>query len=250
MYKAIDFLGIKVSAITKKEIVDKILEFTLTGKRKIIMYLDAHCVNVAFMDPEYRKILKGADLVCAGGKALVWASKLFDSTLPERVNSLDFFDSLVEGLIEKKIKVYLLGCKPSVVQKAVDELKRRFSDLTIVGYHHGFFNQDQEINIIKEINALRPNILMVGMGVPRQEKWIYKHLNDMDVNLFWAVGGAFNNISGIFKRAPAWMINCGLEWLYRLFQEPERLWKRYIIGNFIFIYHVLSYKIRQMWLKQ
>jgi len=250
MYKAIDFLGIKVNAITKEEVVDKILEFALTDKHRIITYIDAQCVNIFFRDPEYKKIIKKMDLVCAGGVGVVWASKLFRNSLPERVNSLDYFDRLAEGLIEKKIKIYLLGGKPGVVQKAVDELKKRFSNLVIVGFHHGFFNEEQEDNIIKEINVLKPNILVVGMGVPRQEKWMYKQLNEADVNLFWAVGAAFNSLSGAFKRAPKWMISCGLEWLYRLYQEPNRLWKRYLVGNLVFIYRVLKYKITSRYLEK
>ncbi|MBL7130472.1 MAG: WecB/TagA/CpsF family glycosyltransferase [Candidatus Omnitrophica bacterium] len=244
MYKPIDFLGIKISAITKDEIVDKILEFALVGKHKMITYLNAHCVNVSFADFEYREILQAADLVYAGGKGVVWSSRLFDKSLPERVNILDFFDRLVERIIEKKLKIYLLGGKPDVAQIAADELKKRFPALEISGFHHGFFNGREESDIIEEVNFLKPNILMVGLGIPKQEQWIYRHLNELDVNLCWGVGAAFDWLSGQRKRAPGWMINCGLEWLHRLYQEPKRLWKRYLIGNPVFIYRVLK---QRMW---
>ena len=244
MYKAIDFLGIKVSAITKDEIVDKILEFALTGKFKTMTYVNAHCVNISFRDPEYKRILKEMDLVYAGGMGVVWASKLSNRTLVERVNILDFFDKLAERLKANKIKIYLLGAKADVVQKAKDMLKKSFS-LEIVGYHSGFFNEEDELDIVREINILKPNILIVGMGVPKQEKWIYNHLNKLDVNLCWAVGAAFDWLSGYRKRAPRWMIECGFEWLHRLYQQPKRLWKRYLAGNPLFVYRVLKYKLKK-----
>lgn len=238
MYKAIDFLGIKVSAITKEEVVDKILEFAFSDRHRIITYIDAHCVNISFADPEYREILKQTDLVCAGGKGVVWASKLFTHLLPERVNSLDFFDRLVEGLIEKKVKIYLLGGRQDVVKKTEEILKER--GIGVIGSRSGFFDRNEETEIIQEINALRPDILIVGMGVPKQEKWIYGHLDELNTNLAWAVGAAFDYLSGYRKRAPRWMINWGVEWLYRLCQEPKKLWKRYLFGNPLFIYRVLK----------
>lgn len=238
--ETINFLGIKIAAVTTDEIIDRILELAIYGKRKMIAYVNAHCINASFSDNEYREILKQADLVYAGGKGVVWASKLFPQSLPERVNILDFFDKLAKRLIKNNITLYLLGGKPEVVKKAVCELKKRFSGLSILGFHHGFFKPEMEADIIKEINMLKPHILLVGMGVPKQEKWINKYLNQLDVNLCWAVGAVFSNFSGIFTRAPNWMIKCGLEWLYRLFQEPKRLWRRYLIGNFVFVYRVLK----------
>lgn len=242
MYKAIEFLGIKVSAITKEEMVEKILEFALTGRQKMITYLNAHCVNVSFTDFEYREILKAADLVYAGGKGVVWASRLLSSGLSERVNILDFFDKLAKRLKDEKVNIYLLGAQQDVVEKASEELKSR--GLIITGFHNGFFHKTEERNIINEINALKPNILIVGLGIPKQEKWIYRHLNELDVNLCWGVGAVFNNLSGKLKRAPQWMIDYGLEWLYRLYQEPKRLWKRYLFGNLLFIYRILKWRIK------
>jgi N-acetylglucosaminyldiphosphoundecaprenol N-acetyl-beta-D-mannosaminyltransferase len=117
----------------------------------------------------------------------------------------------------------------------------REKGLAIVGSRDGFFDEAEE-DAVREINKLKPNILMVGMGTPKQEKWIYNHLNELDVNLCWGVGAAFEWLSGYRKRAPRWMVECGFEWLYRLYQQPKRLWKRYLVGNLVFIYHVLHWK--------
>lgn len=240
MYKTIDFLGVEISAITKDGIVDEIINFALMGKHKMITYLNAHCMNVSFYDFEYREILKAADLVYAGGMGIVWASKFFGKALPERINILDFFDKLTEQMREKRLRIYLLGGKIDVVKKTEQVLKER--GLRIIGSSGGFFNETEEAGIIKEINELRPDILIVGMGVPKQEKWIYSHLDELNINLSWAVGAAFDWLSGYRKRAPKWMVSRGLEWLHRLSQEPGRLWKRYLIGNFVYIYRVLKYK--------
>ncbi|MFC1808779.1 WecB/TagA/CpsF family glycosyltransferase [Candidatus Omnitrophota bacterium] len=243
MCKAMDFLGIKVASVTKREMVENILEYALVGRRKMITYLNAHCVNLSFSDPEYRAILKAADLVYAGGKGVSWTSKLFSESLPERVNILDFLDMLIRQLVDKQVTVYLLGSRQEIAEDAARVLQKK--GIKVVGKRNGFFDKKEECTVVKEINTLRPDILMVGMGVPQQEKWIFSHLEKLDVKLCWGVGAAFEWISGHRKRAPKWMIRCGLEWVHRLYQEPRRLWKRYLLGNPIFLYRVLKEKFRK-----
>ncbi len=241
MRKIINFLDIEVGALTSNDIVEKILEYAIKGKGKFITYLNAHCVNISFFDFEYREILQKADLVYAGGQGVVWAARFLGTPLPERINILDFFDILVQELKERKITIYLLGGREGTVKKTEEALKSK--GLKIVGSRDGFFAKSEEQEIIQEINTLKPNILMVGMGVPKQEKWIYNHINMLNVNLCWSVGAAFDWLSGQRKRAPRWMSKFGLEWLYRLCQQPKRLWKRYLLGNLLFIHHVLKYKL-------
>ena len=241
MDKKKSFLGIKVDAVNRKDIVDIFSGFSKTGRKKTAFYINAHCVNLTYKDHEYRSILNKADLVYSGGQGVVWASGLLGADLPERVNILDFFDMLAKKLIEEKAGIYLLGDLPDVIEKAAGALKNK--GLNIIGQRHGFFNKVEERDIILEINKLKPDILMVGMSVPKQEKWISGHLNELDVNLCWAVGGVFKLLAGDLKRAPRIIIDCGLEWLYIGVQDPARLLKRYLIGNFIFVYRVLNQAI-------
>ncbi len=241
MRKIINFLGIKLGALTLSEIAEEILDYAISGKAKFITYLNAHCVNTALSDNEYKRILQKADLVYAGGQGVVWAARFLGTPLPERVNILDFFDRLVPELKDRKITIYLLGGKEGTVKKTEEALKSE--GLRIVGSRDGFFTKSEERELIQEINSLKPNILMVGMGVPKQEKWIDNNINTLNVNLCWAVGAAFDWLSGQRKRAPRWMIESGLEWLHRLWQQPKRLGKRYLLGNLIFIRHVLKYKL-------
>jgi len=240
----IDFLGIKVSVLTIDDIAKEILRFALTGRHKIITYLNAHCVNISFNDEDYKRILNLADIVYADGKSIVWASFLLKKVLPERFTSIEYFDRLIGEFIKYNISFYFLGCKADIVIKVVENLKKTFHDVKIKGFHNGYFDHEEERKVINEINKLRPHILMVGMGVPKQEKWVYKHLSELDVNLCWIVGGTLDNLSGVLKRPPKWMSNTGFAWLYRLFQEPKRLRRRYLIGNLIFIYNVLKFKIK------
>ena len=134
-----------------------------------------------------------------------------------------------------------MGGELHIVKKAEEALKKK--GLRIVGSRDGFFSKAEEKEIIREINALKPDILMVGMGMPKQEKWIHGHLHELDVHLCWGVGAAFDWFSGQRKRAPLWMINCGFEWLHRLYQQPKRLWKRYVFGNAVFIYRIVKWKV-------
>ncbi len=237
-----DFLGIRIGLLRRTQMIRAITEFALTGKCKFITYLNAHCANVSFSDEEYRDILNKADLVYAGGQGVVWASGFLGAPLPQRLNIMDFFDMLIVLLRQNNISLYLLGGSEAVVHKAAAKL--RYKSINVVGAHNGFFTLREEQPIIDEINHLRPHILLVGMGVPKQEKWIYNHLAELDVNLCWTVGAAFDWLSGWRSRAPRWMTNCGLEWLHRLLQQPVRLWKRYFIGNPLFCARVCAWKIK------
>lgn len=243
MIKKISFLDVAIAVLNRKEIVDVILEFAKGNRVRIAFYVNAHCVNIACLDKEYRDILNKADLVYAGGQGVVWASKFLGCHLPQRVNIMDFFDLLVKCLIEKEISIYLLGAAQDTVKKAAQELKNK--GLKIAGYRSGFFDQNEEKEIIQEINNLKPDILLVGMGVPVQEKWIYRHRQELNTNLCWTVGGVFDILSGKYKKTPGWISNCGLEWLYLGLQSPKRLIKRYLLGNFLFVFRVIRHKFKK-----
>ncbi|MDP8259984.1 MAG: WecB/TagA/CpsF family glycosyltransferase [Candidatus Gygaella obscura] len=237
-------LGINIAVLTKQQIVQKLIEFSRPPMVNTVFYLNAHCINLASVDADYRKILINSDIVYSGGFGVVWASSFLGKSLPERVNILDFFDELTSHLIENKTKVYLLGDEDIVIKACELELKGK--GINIVGCHSGFFGDGEEKSIIENINRLSPDILMVGMGVPRQEKWISRNKSKIKANLIWGVGGAFCWLSGKRKRAPRWMINSGFEWFYRLMQEPKRLRSRYVFGNIVFLSRVLFWKIRRI----
>jgi len=231
-------LGIPIAAITLSETPHFITRLIASRGKKTFFYVNAHCLNIAGKDKEYRTILQNASLVYSGGFGPVLASRILAKPLPERVPTPDFIYDVLAVAQEKGWSIYLLGGEQLVVEKTAENLKKQFPKLSIAGYHHGFFLQNKEV--ITKINRVKPTIILVGMGTPRQEKWIAENIDNVDAKVFWAVGALFDIISGRLKRAPFWMQRMGLEWLFRLFQEPKRLWKRYLLGNVEFIYLVLK----------
>ncbi|MGE5308475.1 MAG: WecB/TagA/CpsF family glycosyltransferase [Deltaproteobacteria bacterium] len=242
MGETVSLLGIRVHSLNKEGMVDAIVRLTESPRPACAFYINAHCVNIACSDPDYRSALNAADLVYSGGMGVIWAASFLGAPLPERVNILDFFDKLAEKLRERKTPVYLLGGEPDVSAAAGRALKER--GLNIVGSSQGFLDASEEAKVIREIRELRPALLIVGMGVPKQERWIMAHRGSLNVNLCWGVGAAFEWLSGRRDRAPGWMVRNGLEWLHRLYQQPSRLWKRYLVGNPVFVYRVLCAKWR------
>jgi len=214
-----------------------------SDKPSIVFYLNAACANLALSDRNYLKLIKKADLIYADGWGVVLVAKLLGKNLPERTNAADFFEQFCRVVAKENLNLYLLGARKGVIQKTVANLRRKFPKIKIAGFHHGFFTQKQEKEIIDKINNLRPDFLLVGMGVPKQEEWIDKHKENLQVKVIWAVGGLFNLLSGELSRAPTLMRNFGFEWLYRLFQEPKRLGRRYIFGLPLFFFRVIKWRI-------
>lgn len=219
------------------------------GKPRTVFYLNSICANLALSDGQYLKIIKKADLVYADGWGIVSAAKLMGKNLPERVNAADFFDQFCQEVVKQNLSLYLLGARRKIIQKTIANLKQKFPKLKIAGFHHGFFSQEQKGKIIDKINSLKPDLLLVGIGVPKQEKWIYQHKKDLQVKVIWAVGGLFNLLSGELSRAPRLMRNFGLEWVYRLCQEPKRLGRRYFFGLPLFFFQVIKWRLSPVFRK-
>jgi len=238
-------LGVPIAAITLSEISHLITNLIGSKRKKTFFYVNAYCLNIANRDEKYKRILQKAFLVYPGGFGPVLASKILGQPLPERTPTPDFIFDVLAIAKERKWSIYLLGGEEHVAKKASEKLKEKFPNLLIVGYHSGHFTKREEKVIIGQLNSKKPTILLVGMGTPRQEKWIAENIDNVDAKVFWAVGALFDFISGRLKRAPFWMQRMGLEWLFRLFQEPTRLWKRYLLGNIEFIYLVLKEALRK-----
>jgi N-acetylglucosaminyldiphosphoundecaprenol N-acetyl-beta-D-mannosaminyltransferase len=164
----------------------------------------------------------------------VFASKVFNKPLKERVAGFDLMMEFVKWASHKDVSIYLLGAKPEVVEKAQSNLKNLYPSLKIVGFHHGYFNEKEEENIIEDINKRAAQVLFVALGAPKQEKWIYKNKEKLKVKIAMGVGGSFDVIAGKAKRAPEIYRKLGLEWLYRLIQEPWRYKRMSALPKFAF----------------
>ena len=195
-------------------------------------------------DLQLRESVNESDLINADGQAVVWASKILGKPLKERVAGIDLMIRLVELAHKKNYKIFFFGAKEEVVKSVVDKYTRQYSSNIIAGYRNGYFKKEEEQDIAKEIANSGANILFVAISSPTKENFLYENKELLKkVNFVMGVGGSFDVVSGNVKRAPLWMQNLGLEWFYRFYQEPRRMWKRYLIGNIKFIVLVLKWKV-------
>ena len=192
-------------------------------------------------DAQLMESVNNADLINADGQAVVWASKVLGKPLKERVAGIDLMANLVELAYSKNYKIFFLGAKEEVVKKVVDTYSEQYNSSIIAGYRNGYFSPSQEEEIAQQIADSGAHILFVAISSPTKENFLYKHKKTLaKVNFVMGVGGSFDVVSGLVKRAPIWMQNTGLEWFYRLIQEPQRMWKRYLVGNTKFILLVIK----------
>jgi N-acetylglucosaminyldiphosphoundecaprenol N-acetyl-beta-D-mannosaminyltransferase len=197
-------------------------------------------VNVAKLvkaqtDKYLRHIINEADLVGADGVPLVWLSKALGDPIPERVNGTDLMEKLVAHAADKGYSIYFLGAKPEVVRKVVATYQAQYPTLKVAGYRDGYFGPEEEVKVAEEIRNSGADIIFLAFGSPKKEKFVREHLFRMNVPVVHGVGGSFDVVAGITKRAPVWMQNSGMEWFYRMMQEPGRMWKRYLFTNLEFV---------------
>jgi len=229
-------LGVRIDGLRLPELLDRVVRSVETGRKETILYVNAHCMNVQHRDPAYRAILADVDTVYCDGMGVALAARMTGQTIPQRMTGADWIEDLCRLAAARNLSLYLLGGTSEAVHGAAAALRRRHSGLQIVGEHDGY---DVGPDLVNEINELHPDIVLVGMGVPRQEKWIVRNRSQLDTPVVWAVGGLFDFVSGRVPRGPKWMTEHGLEWLCRLVAEPRRLWRRYLLGNPRFLWHVL-----------
>ena len=187
---------------------------------------------VEFQDDEaMREAIAGAHLLTADGQAVVWAARLLGQPLPARVAGADLMEDLLAHAADRGYAVYLLGAKDEIVRACVVKAERLYPSLRIAGYRNGYFRREDEADIVAAIRAARPDILFLGFGTPAKEYFMHRHYRALGVPFVMGVGGSFDVFAGLVTRAPRWMQRAGLEWAFRLGQEPRRMWKRYLVGN-------------------
>ena len=236
-------LGIPIDNLTMDQAIDTIVNWLTERCSKQVCFVNADCANIAYKDSDYLEVLRNADFCLADGVGLKLAGKLLSQDIAQNVNGTDMFPILCERLSGTHVKLFLLGARAEVVQGVVDWIRTHHPGVQLAGYHHGYFDPDDEHKIIESIRDSGAHLLLVAFGAPRQDVWINQHLGEMGNTVAIGVGGLFDFYSGRLPRAPLWMREIGLEWLYRMLQEPGRLWKRYLIGNLVFLFRVLKEKL-------
>lgn len=194
-------------------------------------------------DEQLKESVNSSDIINADGQAVVWASKILAKPLKERVAGIDLMTNLVSLAYQKKYKIFFLGAEEEVVKKLVSIYSKKYSQNIIAGYRNGYFKKEDEKEIAKQISDSGANMLFVAISSPTKENFLYENKNLLNkVNFIMGVGGSFDVVAGKTKRAPVWMQKYGLEWFYRFLQEPKRMWKRYLVGNFKFLVLVFKEK--------
>lgn len=242
--KMVHVLGCPIHPLTFREVLEKLEEFIHAGQSRQVVVVNAAKIIKMRTDPKLCEIVKTCDLIGVDGVPVIWAARLLGQCLPERINGTDLMDALIELAAEKNYRLYFFGAREHVLEEAIARVKQRYINVNIVGWRHGYFNIQEEAGIVEEINAAKPDILFVGMGTPKKEYWIRRHLARLKVPVIHGVGGSIDVLAGYTERAPVWMQRNGLEWLYRIFQEPRRMWKRYLITNSKFVMLVLQDAVR------
>jgi N-acetylglucosaminyldiphosphoundecaprenol N-acetyl-beta-D-mannosaminyltransferase len=208
-----------------------------------VNFVNAHVVNIAMARPEVLAILQGGDLNLADGLGVWLGGKILAGADLKNMNGTDLGLRVLEWGAAKGLKFYFLGARNGIADIAKERLRARIPGLLVVGSHNGYIAPEEAESVAEGIRESGAEILFVCMGVPNQELWIHGHRSSLgDVRAAFGLGAFFDFYSDSVKRAPPWIIKARAEWVYRLFQEPRRLWKRYLLGNFIYIGHILKCK--------
>jgi N-acetylglucosaminyldiphosphoundecaprenol N-acetyl-beta-D-mannosaminyltransferase len=242
--KSTRILGTRVDLVDMDKTLTIIDEFINIKKTHQIVVINVAKIIKALKDNYLKQIIEEADLSGADGTPVVWVSKFFGPKIPGRVNGTDLMEKLVKRSIEKGYRIFFFGAREEVVHKVIKIYKEKYPKLNVAGYRNGYFTKDQELEIAEEIGKSKAHILFVAFGTPKKEKFINKYKNVMNVPVIHGVGGSFDVVAGVTKRAPLWMQEYGLEWLYRVYQEPGRMWKRYLVTNTLFIWYILLHILR------
>jgi N-acetylglucosaminyldiphosphoundecaprenol N-acetyl-beta-D-mannosaminyltransferase len=221
----VKLLGVRIHRVDMATTMGLIRRYIAEGRPRILVTADASGVSLAQRDEDFRKLINNADLVTPDGSGILWACEKLGMPLIERVSGVDIARNLCAMAAEEGFSIYFLGAAPGVAEQAAENLKSQYPGLRIAGTHDGYFEDDQSASIAAEIKASGAKGLLVAMGIPRQEKWIRDHLNDLGVCVAIGVGGSFDVFSGNVSRAPEWMQRHGLEWAYRLSKNPRKISK-------------------------
>jgi len=229
--------GVRIDAALLTDVLRFVTERIHSRSQTTLLYVNVHCLNLARDDRRYRDILNRAQVVYCDGTGVRLAAWLTGQKLPERMTGADWIWDLASLCVAENYSLYFLGGEAGLADAAATALLRRYPRLRIAGCGTGY---GLDPAVTDRINAVRPDIVLVGLGSPTQEKWIAAHREQIDAPIVWAVGALFGFVSGRIPRGPQWMTEHGFEWLCPLAAEPRKLWRRYLIGNPQFFWRLLA----------
>ncbi len=238
--------GVGIDPLGQEELQQAIVEAVCQQHRAVFAYANIHAVNLARHIRSFRDFLEKAAFVYCDGEGVRLGARILGSKLPPRVALTYWIYELCALSLQKGFTLYFLGSTEAGVQEAVNRIRHRYEGVKIAGYHHGYFRKDGPDNdaVLESIRTAHPDILFVGFGMPLQEEWIARNLDGISAGAILPCGSMIDYVAGLKRLAPAWMSSHGLEWMFRLLQEPRRLWRRYLLGIPLFFSHVLMQSLR------
>lgn len=234
----LEVLGVRVLRARRAEALRVVESAAESGEPALVVYVNAHTLNLAAKDPSYRELLNGAAVVLNDGIGLAIAGKVLGGPFPENLNGSDLNPEILALAARKDWRVYFLGGEPGVATEAARRLSERIPGLRVAGARDGFFDRSQDQEVAELIRHARADVVMAAMGNPLQEVWLAENLEATGARLGVGVGAFFDFTAEHQKRAPLWMNRWGVEWTWRLAHDPKRMWRRYIVGNPAFLYRV------------
>lgn len=243
----VEILGVRVDPVRWVELRERVVKAAQSPGSLTVMYANIHVINTANGAPALRDALRSADIVYCDGEGVRIAARIQARRLPERMTGADFVFDLARRLAEVRGRVFWLGGAPGTAATAMLRLTQRYPGFTVVGTHHGFFAKHgvENSHVIDAINSARPDILFVGMGTPVQEEWVARHRSELRVPAVWCIGATADFVAGAQPRGPALLTQNGFEWLARLWSDPRRLFRRYVIGNPLFMARVVRARLTE-----
>ncbi len=241
----VNILGIPVDVVDQSQLLAEIDRLVAAQRPALVNNVNAHACNLACSDPGFMKILNASDVVFCDGFGVKLGARLLGKTLGERMTPPDWIDELFKLCIKKRYCLYFIGDTKEVIFRFKKSVQENHPHLRVLGCHDGFFEleQDGAIRSLNEINRLKPDIILTGMGMPRQEKWAWRAKKRLGKGTIIATGALFRWYTGVEKRAPRWMTQHGLEWLARFTMAPRKHFKRYVIGLPLFYIRILKQKM-------
>lgn len=232
--------GVDIDPLTMREVVSTVEDSLTQGRTLAIGVVNVAKVVNMQRDSFLRESVSSSDLVLADGAPLVWLSRLKRTPLPERVAGIDLMFELLALASARGFRVFLLGATSETIERVVQIARRDYPGMTIAGYRDGYYDASQEEQVAQAVSDARAHMLFVAMTSPRKEIFMKKWSSLMGVPVCHGVGGSFDVMAGVTRRAPRWMQRAGLEWFYRVMQEPRRMWKRYLVTNTKFVLLAIS----------
>lgn len=219
----------------------------ITHSKKLITTLNAHSFNTVKKDPDFRKALQASDMLLPDGISVVLAARLLQGKKIRKIAGDDLFRYEMQRVHDTGGKCFFLGSSKTTLYLIEERAKREFPGVQVYSYSPPYkpeFTEEENRAMINAVNEVNPDVLFVGMTAPKQEKWAFEHFDRLKAGHICCIGAVFDFYAGTVQRAPGWMITAGMEWFYRLVREPRRMWRRYLIGNTLFVSEILKEKFR------